>query len=117
MKMLKQFITAFTLAALLVVSASADIVRVSPVSRSGTITTGGTAQTFAAANIGRFGFAIRNVSAGSLWISNKGTATADHNALEIKAGELYESPEHGVPVGAISIIGATTGQAFFGEEW
>jgi hypothetical protein len=116
MKMLKQFIV-FSMLALLVATAQATLIRVSPTSCSGTITTGNSAQTQIAASSGRIGFAIRNVSDGSLWISNKGTATKDHNSLEIKTGELYESPEHGTPVGAISVIGATTGQAFFCEVW
>jgi len=30
---------------------------------------------------------------------------------------LYEAPQGGVSLNALSIIGATTGQAFTGREW
>lgn len=117
MKSLKQFIVFSLLALLWASPAPATLIRVTPTSCSGTITAGNSAQTLIAANAGRIGFALRNVSAGSLWISRTGTATADHNSLEIKTYEMYESPEHGTPIGAISIIGATTGQAFYCEAW
>lgn len=79
-----------------------------------TITTGGTAQAALAANPNRTGYDIQNQSAGSLWVRDDGTAaTADDNSMEIVAGALYETPIGFRPTGAVSIIGATTGQAFF----
>lgn len=89
--------------------------QVTPINKSGTITSGGNAQVFAAANANRKGFRIRNVSDTSLWLSTTGTAVADQTSFELKTGEYFESPYS--IAGAISIIGATTGQAFFGEEW
>ena len=84
---------------------------------SGTITTGGAAQNAAAANTARIGFWIRNNSVSSLWISTLATAVQSQPSLEIKTGEMYETPPTLNPKGAISIIGSTTGQAWSGREW
>jgi hypothetical protein len=85
--------------------------------RSGTVTLGGTAQTLAAANASRRGFSIQNTSAGDLWFSTEATAVALSPSFKIPPNALYEEPAHGVDGGAISIIGATTGQAFSAREW
>jgi hypothetical protein len=85
--------------------------------RSGTITAGATAQTLMAANADRRGLWIQNLSSGDLWISSLGTAAATQPSMKLTAGSLYEAPAHGVPVAAISIFGATTGQAFSAREW
>lgn len=90
---------------------------VTPVNRSGTITAGGTAQTLMAANAARRGWSLMNVSAGDLWFYELGAATTTQPSIKVEAGALYESPRFGVPSGAISIIGATTGQAFSAREW
>lgn len=84
---------------------------------SGTIAAGGTAQNAAAANSARRGFWIQNNSAGDLWISTVAAAVASQPSLKIASGALYESPPGGAGTGAISIIGATTSQAFSGREW
>ncbi len=85
--------------------------------RSGTITSGGSAQTLMAANSARRGFWIQNQSSGDLWISELGTAAATQPSIQIGAGAFYESLATGTPVSAISIFGATTGQAFAAREW
>lgn len=86
--------------------------------RSGTITTGNTAQTLMASNSSREGWYIRNNSSASLWINELGsTAVQSQPSLEIKTGELYESPAGGATLSAISIIGSTTGQSFTAREW
>lgn len=88
---------------------------------SGAITTGGAAQTAAAANANRRGLIIQNVSSGALYISTTGTASASVSAssgsIRLDAGAYWEAPAHGVPAGAVSIYGATTGQAWAGREW
>lgn len=86
-------------------------------SQSGTVTSGGAAQSLAAANANRAGFSIQNLSTGDLWISDVGTAAAAQPSLKIPAGALYEYPIHGVPRTALSIFGATTSQAFCAREW
>ena len=85
--------------------------------RSGTITAGGSAQVLAAANTARSGFAIQNISVNDLWISPVGTAAATQPSIWLPAGSYYEFPQGGVPGTAISIFGATTGQAFSAREW
>lgn len=85
--------------------------------RSGTVTSGGVAQTLMAANTSRKGFFIQNQSTYDLWISSLGTAAATQPSLWLPAGAYYEPPDIGVPTAAISIFGATTGQAFAAREW
>lgn len=85
--------------------------------KSGTITSGGAAQTLMASNASRRGFMIQNQSTGDLWISSLGTAAATQPSLWLPAGTYYEPPSGGVPTAAISIFGATTGQAFAAREW
>lgn len=90
---------------------------VTPTNRSGTITTGGTAQSLAIANLVRRGWWLRNNSVASLWVSDVTTAVASQPSLEIKVGEMYESAFGGCSSNALSIIGATTGQSFTAREW
>jgi len=78
--------------------------------KSGTITTGGAAQVLMAANSGRKGIEFYNNSSGSLWLNVVGTATAGGGSIEVRSGGYYAPPV--CPVTAISVIGATTGQAF-----
>jgi hypothetical protein len=82
---------------------------------SGTITSGGAAQTLSAANANRRGAYILNLSSGDLWVSDVGTAAATQPSVRIPAGSLYEFPY--APAAAISIFGATTGQAFSARVW
>ena len=84
--------------------------------RSGTITSGGAAQTLMPANSRRRGFMIQNNSAGALTINPTGEASAGAGMV-LQPGQLYEPPPFGVPTGAISIHGATTGQRFDAREW
>lgn len=86
-------------------------------SRSGTVTSGGVAQTLAAANTKRRGLFVQNTSVGDLWISDLGTAAATQPSIWLPAGAMFQYPADGVPVSAISIFGATTGQAFTAREW
>lgn len=84
--------------------------------KSGTITTGGTAQAAIALNANRRAFYIQNLSAGDLWFSDTTTAVAASPSIKIPAGGLYESMPGNCPTAAISIIGDTTGQAFAARE-
>lgn len=89
---------------------------ISPIDKSGTITLGGTAQVLMAANASRRGFSLQNTSSFVLYI-NVTNSTASVSSLQIPAGALYESPLGGCTNYAISIFGATTGQAFVATEW
>lgn len=84
--------------------------------KSGTITTGGTAQTPIASNAARKGFEIQNLSTGDLWFSTLAAAVQSQPSVKIAAGQLYETPAGGAGTGAVSLIGATTGQAFMARE-
>lgn len=84
--------------------------------KSGTITSGGVAQTIAAANASRHGFLIQNNSTGDLWL-NTITAVASQPSIWLPAGSYFEFPPNGVPLTLISLYGATTGQAFTAKEW
>jgi hypothetical protein len=88
--------------------------------RSSTIATGGTAQAFAAANTSRRGYRVQNLSGTNLYINDKGAtavATQTGASFTLIPGAMYESSGSGVSTAAISIIGATTSQAFEGAEW
>jgi hypothetical protein len=85
--------------------------------RGSTITAGGTAQQLMAANSARRGFVIQNQSLDDLYVNSLGVAAANQTSLRIAPGQLYETPVHHVGTGAISIFGATTGQAFYGREF
>lgn len=82
--------------------------------KSGSITTGGTAQTLASANTSRTSLTGQNISAGDLWINEiGGTAAVDTvGSYKVVAGGAFAI----VTNRAISIIGATTGQKFTATE-
>lgn len=82
--------------------------------RSGTITTGATAQVLAAANANRRYLNGQNRSTGDLYVNETGTASATAGAGNylVAAGGYFSI----TTVGAISIYGATTGQAFEATE-
>jgi hypothetical protein len=90
-----------------------------PVNRSGTITTGGTAQSLIAANATGIRFSLKNLHAtSSLWFDETGTAAvASQPSYELKPGAAYESPLGQIVTGGVSIIGPTTGQSFYAREW
>lgn len=86
--------------------------------RSGSITTGGTAQTLMASNSSRKGWIVQNNSTGSLWFNELGNAAVQSQpSFELKPGASYESILGATVTTAISIIGATTGQTFTAREW
>lgn len=76
-----------------------------------TIATGGTAQTALAANSSRRGLIVANTGTDDLYFDMATTATVA-NSIPLSPGSAYEAPSHAVPSGAISVIGATTGQAY-----
>ena len=93
--------------------------------RSGSITTGGTAQTFAAApspSLPRKGWSVFNSSAGTLYVNDVGgtASVSDGLSYAIVAGAMLAiNPQsiESVSQSSISIVGATTGQTFIGREW
>lgn len=88
---------------------------VSYVDKSSTITTGGTAQTLAAANTYRDHIFIGNPNAaGSLWVNDLGGTAAANGAgsTEVTPGSVVTTRSRS----AISIIHATTGATFTAGE-
>lgn len=83
--------------------------------RHGTITTGGVAQQLAAANTVRRGIWVINLSEEVLYVDETGTAAATTPSITLYPQEQWEPKACGF--GAISIFGATTGQAFNAREW
>lgn len=84
--------------------------------RSGTITTGGTAQTLAAANANRGYFFIQNHSTGDLWIDFGATAVQSQPSIRIPSEGSFVLEGLGCSTEAVSVIGAATGQAFTAKE-
>lgn len=83
-----------------------------------TITSGGSAQNALAANNTRKGYSVQNQSIGDLYIRDDGTAaTVADVCLKVPPGAYFETPPGYVTGNAVSIIGATTGQAFVAKEW
>ncbi|WP_125468854.1 hypothetical protein [Methylomagnum ishizawai] len=104
------FVQVDGLGRLMVVAATAH-----PVDASGTIAVGGTPQALLPANPARRGAWVQNLSAGDLWLSDVGAAAAAPPALKLVPGAYYEWP---YPTdGAVSVFGATTGQAYSAREW
>lgn len=90
-----------------------------PVDRSGTVTTGGTQQTLAAANPGRIYLLVQNIGSSALWVNWTAVATQAAGSVQIAPGGSAEWSAGGtgfVPRGAISVIGPTTGQAWTAKE-
>ncbi len=93
------------------------VIKATATDRGGTITAGGTAQQLMAANAARRGYSVQNQSTGDIYINAMTTATIDYHSLKIPAGSLYETTSTHVGPGAVSIIGATTGQAYYAREF
>ena len=91
---------------------------------SGSITTGGTAQTLSAARAGnpRKGWSVYNSSAGDLYVNDIGgtASVSDGLSYKIVSGAMLAiNPQsiESVSQTSISIVGATTGQTFVAREW
>lgn len=81
---------------------------------SGTITAGGTAQTAAVADAMRNVLVIQNNSANDLWYNFGIAAVVDQPSFLIEANQMHIWPLGFLKMISqfVSIIGATTGQAF-----
>jgi hypothetical protein len=82
--------------------------------RSGTIAVGGTAQTISTGNATRRALYGQNISTGDLWINELGgvAVIGAAGSYKISPGESFSISTSN----AISIIGATTGQAYTAVE-
>lgn len=88
-----------------------------PVDRSGTIATGGQAQTVANVNANRRWLLFQNVSDTDMWVNFSAAAVAGQSSILLKAnGGSYENPPQFCPTGLVSVMCATTGKAFVIKE-
>ena len=84
--------------------------------RSGTITTGNTAQQLAPINPTRSYLFIQNNSSGDLWFNFTANAVIGQPSVRLAAGASFVMETGTVSDEVISIIGATTNQAFTAKE-
>lgn len=85
---------------------------------SGAVATGGAAQILFGGIVPDNGFLVQNNSTAALWISDVGTASAGGAGIQIVAnGGVFATPSGYKPAGAVSLYGATTGQAFAARRW
>lgn len=86
--------------------------------RSGSVTTGGTAQNAAAALTTRKYLYLENpyTATETLWFSTTATAVADSPSIALQPGDTWENPPHFCPTGAVSVIAATTGHKWTARE-
>lgn len=85
---------------------------------SGAVATGGSAQTLFGGVVPANGFLVQNNSSAALWISDVGAAAAGGASIQLAAnGGIFATPSGYKPGGAVSLYGATTGQAFAARRW
>jgi hypothetical protein len=84
---------------------------------SGTIISGGTAQTLFGGVVPIDGWLLANNSSTALYVSDVGTATSGGASIPIAAGVVFATPSGYKPAGPVSLYGATTGQAFAARRW
>jgi hypothetical protein len=85
---------------------------------SGTVATGGSAQTLFGGTAPVNGYLVQNNSSAVLWVSDVGAAANGGASIQIAAnGGLFATPSGYKPAGPVSLYGATTGQAFAARRW
>lgn len=84
--------------------------------RSGTIAVGGTSQVLAAANAARRYLFVQNISTGDLWINFGVAAVQNQPSVQLEAFAAFVMEGTFISTDSVTIIGATTGQAFTAKE-
>jgi hypothetical protein len=85
---------------------------------SGTVAAGGSAQMLFGGIAPVNGFLMQNNSSSALWICDVGTASAGGASIQVAAnGGIFWTSAGYKPAGAVSLFGATTGQAFAARRW
>lgn len=98
------------------VAAGAGTAQGAVTNRSGTLTAGGTAQQVMATNVARRYLLVQNVSAGDLWLNFGSTAVQAQPSVKLPPDAALVMEAGFVSTELVSIIGATTGQAFVAKE-
>lgn len=92
-------------------------IRMKLIDRSGTITSGGTAQEImASAQAGREYLFIQNNSDTTMWVNFGVVAVASQPSIRLLTGESFEMSSGYVTGESVSVIGATTGKTFTAKE-
>ena len=85
---------------------------------SGTVASGGNAQTLFGGAVPANGFLVQNNSSAALWICDTGAASNGGASLQLAAnGGIFATPSGYKPAGPVSLYGGTTGQAFAARRW
>jgi hypothetical protein len=84
---------------------------------SGTIAVGGTAQLLFAGIVPVNGFQVCNNSSAAIYVSDVGNASNGGTSMLVGPGAIYTTPNGYRPAGAVSVYGASTGQAFAARRW
>jgi hypothetical protein len=84
---------------------------------SGTVSSGGTAQTLFGGVVPVDGWLVANNSSSVLYVSDVGIATSGGASIPIAAGVVFATPSGYKPAGPVSLYGTTAGQAFAARRW
>jgi hypothetical protein len=84
---------------------------------SGTVVTGGIAQTLFAGVMPVSGYLVANNSSATLYVSDVGPANGGGSSIPVPAGAVFTTPSGYRPAGAVSLYGSATGQAFAARRW
>ena len=84
---------------------------------SGMVQSGGSAQSLFGGIIPNNGWLVANNSSASLYVSDVGLATPGGASIPISAGSVFVTPSGYRPAGAVTLYGATTGQAYAARRW
>jgi hypothetical protein len=84
---------------------------------SGTIVTGGAAQTLFAGVVPSNGYLVANNSSNTLYVSDVGAAGPGGASIPIAPGAVFMTPSGYRPSGAVSLYGSAAGQGFAARRW
>jgi hypothetical protein len=85
---------------------------------SGTVASGGNAQTLFGGAVPANGFLVQNNSSAALWICDTGAASNGGASIQLAAnGGIFMTTSGYKPAGPVSLYGGTTGQAFAARRW
>ncbi len=84
---------------------------------SGTVLTGGIAQTLFSGVVPVNGFLVANTSSATLYVSDIGTASAGGTSIPIAPGAVFITPSGYKPPGAVSLFAGSNGQSFAARRW
>lgn len=84
---------------------------------SGTVVTGGIAQTLFAGVVPVNGYLVANNSSATLYVSDVGPANVGGTSIPVAAGVIFTTPSGYKPSGPVSLYGSATAQAFAARRW